>query len=449
MRDESQPETEVPPHLVNLEQERAVLGVLLGSPERLEIARDILPTGSAFVDERHQRIYGHLLRLADAGSGFDVVTLRAALKASGEIGACGGDEYVSGLRDGLPRTSLLDEYVRRVHDLWRQRQAYLTLVELKAKFEAPGGFEDSDPVDVAVGRLTGLDAGTGGLSFLDGPAMSARALQLIQAGAEGMTRGLSTGFSSLDVALGGGLLGGKLYVVGGRPGTGKSALVENISLNIAARQTVCVFSQEMDSDENIERFVGILAGVNMNRVRQGAIAQPEYARIVDAAESLFASHLRLNDATGITAHSVRAAVRREQARAPLGAVVIDYLQMMSGGLQRRKTDRRDQELGDITKGLKRMAKDLKIPVLLVASLNRGSENRTGDKRPHLSDLRDSGEIESDADVVMFTYRDELVNEKTEDRNVTELIIRKGRGCALGTIKLRFDPEFTRFREFHA
>jgi replicative DNA helicase len=437
---------DVPSHLINIEAERAVLGVLLGTPERLEVARDVLSGHEAFSDERHRRIYAHMLSLADAGSGFDVVTLRGALTASGELRACGGAEYVSGLRDGLPRTSRLQEYTQHVHDLWRQRQTYWTLVELKSRFETPGGFEDADPVDTAVGRLGALDAQTGGLAFVDGPAMSKRAMELLAAGTEGKSRGLSTGFQTLDAALGGGLLPGKLYVIGGRPGTGKSALVENIALNVARGKTVCIFSQEMDLDENIERFVGILSAINMNRVRQGQISQYEYSRIVNASETLFASHLRLNDATGITAHAVRAAVRREQARGNLGVVAVDYLQLMSPTVGDRQRDRRDLELGEITKALKILAKDMAVPVLLVASLNRGSENRTGDKRPHLSDLRDSGNIESDADVVLFTYRDSFYHPDTADPNLVELIIRKGRGCALGTVRLRFDPEFTRFRD---
>ena len=435
----------VPGHLINAEAERAVLGVLLGAPDRLEIARDVLSGPAAFSDERHARIYARMLSMADAGSGFDVVTLRGALSSAGELSACGGPEYVSGLRDGLPRASKLEEYTHTVHELYRQRQAYWTLVDLKSRFETPGAFDGADPVDTALGRLGALDAQTGGLAFLDGPAIAKRALELLAAGTEGKTRGLSTGFSALDAALGGGLLPGKLYVFGGRPGTGKSALVENIILHVTREKAACLFSQEMDIDENIERFVGILSAINMNRVRQGQISQYEYGRIVEAAERLFASHLRLNDVTGITSHAVRAAVRREQARGGLGLVAVDYLQLMSPGLGARQRDRRDLELGEITKSLKVLSKDLAVPVILVASLNRGSENRTGDKRPHLSDLRDSGNIESDADVVLFTYRHSFYDHDA-DPNEVELIIRKGRGCALGTVKLRFDPEFTRFRD---
>lgn len=435
----------VPGHLVNVEAERAVLGVLLGTPDRLEVARDVLAGPEVFSDERHRHIYSRMLVMADAGSGFDVVTLRAALRSSGEISDSGGADYLSTLRDGLPRSSRLEEYAQTVHGLHRQRQAYWALVELKSRFEVPGAFDGADPVDTAIGRLGALDTQTGGLAFLDGPAIAKRALELLAAGTEGKSRGLSTGFPTLDAALGGGLLPGKLYVVGGRPGTGKSALVENIALHIACSKTVCMFSQEMDANENIERFVAILSSIDMNRVRQGHVSQHEYSRLTHATEALFASHLRLNDSTGITGHAVRSAVRREQTRGNLGAVCVDYLQMMSPSPGGRPGERRDIELGEITKQLKVLAKDLSVPVVLVASLNRGSENRTGDKRPHLSDLRDSGNIESDADVVLFTYRHSIYDGNA-DPNECELIIRKGRGCALGTVKLRFDPEFTRFRD---
>lgn len=189
----------VPSHLISLETERAVLGVLLGAPDRLEIARDVLTHAQAFHDERHQRIYTHMLGLADAGSAFDVVTLRASLQASGEIQACGGPEYISGLRDELPRSSQLSVYANTVHDLSRQRQAYWTLVDLKSRFETPGAFDGGDPADLAIGRLGSLDVQTGGLLFLDGPAIAKRATELMSAGAEGKTRGLSTGFTTLDL----------------------------------------------------------------------------------------------------------------------------------------------------------------------------------------------------------------------------------------------------------
>lgn len=440
---------DIPLHLVNLEREKAVLGVLLGAPDKLEIARDILATGTAFADERHQRIYTHILRLADSGSGFDVVTLRAALQASGDTSACGGEPYVTQLRDGYPRASMLEEYARGVHDLWCSRRAYFALADLKARFEQPGGFEDADPVEAVLGAFTQLDANNHkALTFIDGPGMSRRLMELAQAAAEGQMSGTSTGFPTLDASIRGGLQPGELFVVGGRPGTGKSALVANIALNIARDKTVIVFSQEMSSDENVERFGAILGGVDMSRVRQGRIAQSDYAKIVHAVGLLEQSNLKLNDACGITAHAVKAVVRRYQATGHVGAVVIDYLQQMSAGRERQEHERRDQVLGAITKALKAMAKELRVPIVLVASLNRMSATRT-DKRPELWDLKDSGDIESDADVVLFTYRDEMVNPNSPDKDITELVIRKGRNCKIGTIKLRFDPEFTRFRELES
>ena len=426
---------ELPGHLTNLELERAVLGVIAGDSARLEVARDILPGAVVFADERHLRIYGAMLRLADAGSGFDPVTLRASLKTAGELAACGGTEYLETLRDGQPRASRLEEYARGVHGLWRQRQAYIALVEIKSKFDVPGAFDDADPVDSALARLSGLDTSTGGLVFMDGPAIARRAMEILKAGAEGKSRGLSTGFPSLDHALGGGMLPGQLIVLGGRPSTGKSAFLENVILNVARERPVCMFSLEMSLDANIERLLAILGGVDPNRIRQGVIAQHEYGRLVEVVETLFASHLRMNDSSGITAHAVRAAVRREQARGGLGLVCIDYLQMMSAGSSSGRRDRRrDQELGDITKALKGIAVDLNVPVIVVASLNRGVESRTGNKRPILSDIRDSGEIESDADVVMFTYRDSMYNPESivarGDQSMTPQDARTYQGMAL-------------------
>jgi replicative DNA helicase len=442
--------SDIPLHLMNLEAERSVLAVVLGASERLDVARDRIAAPGVFFDPKHQCIYSHMLKIADGGGRFDLVTLKASISAAGHMSVCGGADYLSHLGDGLPRSSQLEEYTRTVHGLWRERQTYLTLVALTSRFAVPGGFEDLDPLDAAMGELGGLDVAAGGLSFMDGEAMGRRALELLASSSVGERRGLSTGFPTLDGALGGGLQTGDLYIVGGRPASGKSALVGNIALNVARTRTVCMFSQEMDADENIERFVAILAGINMNNVRQGSIHQSDYARLTNACDDLMASRLRLNDSTGITAQAVRSAARREQARGDLGLVIVDYLQMMGTGPLARNRDRRDQELGDTTLAMKNMAKELRVPVILVASLNRGPETRTGDKRPLLSDLRDSGQIESDADVVLFTYRDELYNKGPDvEKGVTELLIRKGRNSGDGVVKLRFDPEYTRFREMES
>lgn len=254
-----------------------------------------------------------------------------------------------------------------------------------------------------------------------------------------------TGFYDLDSILGGGFRKGRLYVLAARPSVGKSALAGNLALNVAktGKMPICVFSLEMSTDEYVQRFLSSESGIENNFLETGKVSESQWQPLSVAIAELSEQQIFINDESCPSLNQIRSQVRRISSHyGSVGLVIIDYLQLMA-----LDTDSRvnmAQRVGEISRGLKRLAKDLDVPVLALSQLNREVEHRN-DKRPVLSDLKDSGAVEQDSDVVIMLYREEMYNPDTPDRGIAELVVRKQRNGPTGTVKLLFDHQFTRFK----
>lgn len=402
----------------SIEAECAVLGGLLLVPDAIDRIEWLQP--SAFYRETHRTIYAAVRALIESGKGCDVLLLAEVLRARGELDAVGGMPYLSELAVNAAGAVNITRYAEIV----RRRALSRGLQQIGADLVAEAGAVGNDPAQAAEaagerlfnaleeprqGEMKSLgEAVADAVDYLDSPV-----------------KGLSTGFSSLDHILGG-LRPGELIVVAGRPSTGKSALAYCIAEHVSIEHAVSFFSLEMTA-----RQLGT----------RGLLWHQHLTDRTEAVRYMFDLRLWIDDSSALTTGSMRLRLRRTKRKHGLHLVVVDYLQLMSG-----RGENRTQEIGSISRDLKRIAKEFNVPVIAVASLNRGVEART-DKRPLLSDLRESGDIESDADVVAMLYRDEYYHENSYAAGFCEVLIRKQREGPTGVSWLQFVPEYARFRDF--
>lgn len=431
-----------PPH--NLEAERAVLGAILIRPETLATVSAILDAG-AFWRVAHQEIYRAAVRLEQAGTAIDPVTIREALTQAGKLEAVGGPAYVSSLADGVPRSTNVEHYAEIVAARYRRR----AIIAAAESVIADAHDSDDEVDDVLARAEAGMSAIANGkrssgyrkLADILGDVMT----QIEEWHANrGSFSGVPSGLPDLDRELLG-FKAGKLYVVGARPGMGKSSFAENV-VRYAGEQGYAslTFSLEMDDEEYAFRALASAAGVNGQTVQRGQVGERDLGRISVAWQHLASLPVYINDDPYTTVEALRAEARRCLAReGRLDLVVLDYTQLM---LSSTESGSRSIEVGNITRGLKTLAKELRIPVIALSQLNRKLEERT-DKRPLLSDLRDSGSIEQDADVVLFIYREDKYKPDTKRKGIADLIIAKHRGGPEGTVETIWRPELTRFEHY--
>jgi len=429
----------------NVDAERFVLGsILLNQDTYFQVAGAVEPED--FSLEKHRRIFARMKDLYDRGERIDRVTLANELMKQGQIESVDGFSYLVSLDEGLPALSNLDSYIRIVKDKATLRKlifgaqkiidrcligeeepdeilagAEETLLKLG---EARSGERLESPATV-IGKFPG-----GVNAFLD-PSQR--------------VSGISTGFAKFD-EMTGGLHGGELLILAARPSMGKTALALNIASHVAThpqvRKPVAVFSLEMSSASLLTRLLCSAARVDQHKFRAGYLNADERRKLQVALADLTDSPLYLDDTAGVNLMDVHSKLRRMQAEHGLSLVVIDYLQLMSS---RGRSENRNQEVSAISRGLKLMAKDLDVPFLVLSQLSRAAETRIGDHKPQLSDLRDSGSIEQDADLVAFIFREEVYKRDREDlRGLADLIIAKQRNGPIGNVPLRFLGQFTRF-----
>ncbi len=429
----------------NLDAERYVLGsVLLDDSVYLQVAGAVEPED--FSLEKHRRIFLRMKDLYDRSETIDRVTVANELMKQGQLESVDGLTYLVSLDRDLPDIANLDSYVRIVKDKATLRKLIFTaqrvidrcLVGEEEPDEILAGAEES-LLKLGESRtrdeLTAPDAIVhsfpGGVNaFLD-PSQR--------------IRGLSTGFSKFD-EMTGGLHGGELFILAARPSMGKTALALNIAQHVAThpkmRKPVAVFSLEMSSASLLTRLVCAAARVDQHKFRAGYLNAEERRKLQVALADLTESPLYLDDSAGVNLMDVHSKLRRMQAEYGLSLVVIDYLQLMSS---RGRNENRNQEVSAISRGLKLMAKELNVPFLVLSQLSRASETRPGDHKPQLSDLRDSGSIEQDADLVAFIYREEVYKKDREDiKGLADLMIAKQRNGPIGNVPLRFLGQYTRF-----
>jgi replicative DNA helicase len=429
----------------NLDAERYVLGsVLLNDSVYLQVAGSVEPED--FSVEKHRRIFARMKDLYDRGEKIDRITITNELMKHGQLESVDGMSYLLSLDEGLPEIVNLESYIRIVKDKSTLRRLIFSAQSVIDRCFNAG--EEPDEI-LASAEETLLKLGDS--RAREQLASPASIVQKFPGGINAFLdpsqriSGLSTGFKRFD-EMTGGLHGGELFILAARPSMGKTALALNIAQHVAThpkiRKPVAVFSLEMSSSSLLTRLLCAAARVDQHKFRAGFLNVDERRKLQFALADLTEAPLFLDDTAGVNLMDVHAKLRRMKSEHGLSLVVIDYLQLMS---TRGRAENRNQEVSALSRGLKLMAKDLDVPFLVLSQLSRASENRPGDHKPQLSDLRDSGSIEQDADLVAFIYREEVYKKDREDvKGLADLIIAKQRNGPIGNVPLRFLGQYTRF-----
>ncbi|MEO8875081.1 MAG: replicative DNA helicase [Polyangiaceae bacterium] len=460
----------VPPH--DLDAEAAVLSAILIDAGALDRVLEFLKP-EHFYSEAHRRIYEACIELRAVGQPVDVVQVGTWLKNRERITQIGGMAYLTEILNAAPAVANVGAYGGTIHEKWRVRQLIATCQRVSATGYIDYGEAQAfiDNAEQSIYELARTSESNSVEKLIHVMKRAFKSLTEAMQRGDRIT-GVPTGFDRYD-RLTAGLHPGDLSIVAARPGMGKTSFVLNVACNVASPrsreaasdpnerwdepgQGVLVFSLEMPREQIANRMVCSYGKVDVGKVRAGMLGQQDWNRLTQAASFLGGLPIWIDDSPSLSILELRAKVRRIQSEferpsgdgdpkksGKIGLVIVDYLQLMKG---RDGVNSREQEISEISRGLKALAKELKVPVVALSQLNRAVETRTEkNKRPQLSDLRESGAIEQDADNICFIYRDEYYNkENTEERNVAELIIAKQRNGPTGTVKVRFDREYTRF-----
>lgn len=454
----------VPPH--DLDAEAAVLSAIFLEPEAFDRVQETLKADH-FYSDANRRIFDSIVQLQQAGRPVDVVSVAGYLRDRERLQQVGGTPYLAQLADATPAVAHVEAHAKTIREKWRLRQLIATCQRFAAEGYGDCG-ETQAFIDKAEQSVFDIARVPEGSSIVPVKDAINKAFEIMSEAAKrgGRTTGIETGFFSVDGKTSG-LHPGDLYIVAGRPGMGKTSYVLNIAANVASPRAgmdaegqpieqpghgVAFFSLEMPREQLAARVLAIEARVDVSRLRSGNMRPDDWNRLTDAAARLGRLPLWLDDTPGLTLLDLRAKVRRLQAEISrgesatgtdkLGLVIIDYLQLMQG---RAGVQSREQEISELSRGLKGLAKEMGVPVMALSQLNRSVETRAAkDKRPQLSDLRESGAIEQDADAIFFIYRDEYYFKDSPDQGIAEIIIAKQRNGPTGTCKVRFQSEFTRF-----
>lgn len=429
----------IPPH--NLDAEQSVLGAMLESKEAVTGVFEVLEPED-FYKPAHTEIFDAIIALFNRGQAPDAITVADELTRRGTLEQIGGKPYILGLIDAYPTASAATRYAHIVEEHARLRRLVGAGNEIQEI-----GFAIPEDVDAAVNEAEEIVYRIADRRLRDDVqpirkllAESMDEIERTYERGESIT-GLASGFHDLD-DMTSGFQNSNLIIVAARPAMGKSSLMADFALNAALRQEqpVVFFNLEMSRHEITKRFLASEAKVDSQRISKGTLQEQDWARLSAALGRLAEAPIFIDDSPNITLMEIRAKCRRIKAKHGLGLVVIDYLQLMTSP---RKSENRQQEVSEISRNLKILARELHVPVVCASQLNRGVEFRS-DKRPLLGDLRESGSIEQDSDVVMFIYRDEVYNQDSEARGEAELIIAKHRNGPVGTVRLAFMNQYTKF-----
>lgn len=428
----------IPPH--NIEAEQAVLGALLLAPDSFATVAEILKP-SDFYGEGHREIYQTLQELAESGRPIDLVTLTEALKQKDLLDKVGGASYLASLAGAVPTAANVAHYAQIVAEKGLLRSLIAVCTQLVARAYDEG--VDSERLfDEAERMIMELSLRRQSRSFRSLKELLVSTLEQIERMYlnKGAAIGLSTGFEALDrMTLG--MQPSDLILLAARPSMGKTSLALNIARNVAMSGVpVAIFSLEMSGDQVVQRLLCAEALIDQHRLRTGRLTEDDWARLVQAATRLSEAPIFIDDTPAISLLELRSKARRLKIEQGIGFLVIDYLQLMQLG---RRAENRVQEISEISRFLKSLARELEIPVLALSQLSRAVEQRM-DKIPMLSDLRESGSLEQDSDVVLFIYRDEYYNPDSEKKGIADIIIAKQRNGPTGTVELAFLKEFTKF-----
>lgn len=430
----------VPPQ--NINAERSLLGSILIDDEVIVDVADKI-SSTDFYEPGHQVIYEAMVRLYQKHSPVDILTLSNELKSTKRIDDVGGLEYLSDLTNYVPSAAHAIEYASIVREASIRRN----LTKAGERITNLAFKTDQDVQQVLSLAEASLYAVNQESQQTEMQSMES----LLSDAFEKMTylhqnkdklRGVQTGFKDLD-KMTAGLQKSDLIILAARPAMGKSTLAQNIAFNVAMREkkTVLFFSLEMSNAQVVDRMISEASGVDSWNIRTGNLTQEDFSKISDAMGEMSEAPIKFVDKPGLTVLEMKVLAQREAHKGNLGLIIVDYLQLMSGS--KSYGDNRVQEISEISRGLKLIARELDVPVIALSQLSRSVEQRP-DKRPMLSDLRESGSIEQDADIVMFVYREDYYNPDTERKHITDLIIGKHRNGPVGTVELYFHPERLKF-----
>ena len=426
----------------NVDAERSLLGSILVNNENYYRIVEFLRTEDFYLDS-HRVIFRHMTGLMENARAIDLITLQDELLRNSSLESSGGIGYLSGLLDGIPHLVNIEHYISIVRDKALLRQMINSASKMIAEC-----FDQAEAADVILDEaeqaLFNLSERRTKSGFVSVGEMEEDAQKLLTKLYEDkeMITGVPTGFTDLD-RMTSGFQPGDLVILAARPSMGKTSLVLNVAEHVALKRSlpVGIFSLEMSKQQLLMRFLCAESMVDAHKVRTGYIGKDDFRQLIDALGVVARAPLFIDDSSSLTIMEMRAKARRLKAEHGLSLLIVDYLQLMSGY---GRVENRVQEISGISRGLKGLAKELEVPIIALSQLSRAPEQRQGDHRPQLSDLRESGSIEQDADVVLFIYREEVYKRDEDNDGKADLIISKQRNGPIGTVKLAFLKQYTKF-----
>ncbi|HXK59167.1 MAG TPA: replicative DNA helicase [Acidobacteriota bacterium] len=433
------------PHSVDAE--KAVLGAILIDNSTFDQAAETL-SPEDFYFEAHRKIFISMLQLSRAFKPIDTLTVAHELQNSNDLEALGGVPYIAGLMDGVPRVSNIEHYVRIIREKSTLRKLIHSANEILER-----GFSNQEDVDELLNRaersifeISQANIRTGFRKLQDLIPEVYQGIEMLSKQRDLVT-GISTGYYELD-AMTSGLQPSDLIIIAARPGLGKTSFALNIGQHAAMmNKVVGIFSLEMAAQQLVNRLICAEARVDSHRVRTGKLHKEDWQQLGKAITRLDKAQIFIDDTPGISVTEMRSKARRLKSEYGLDLLIVDYLQLMSPGpLGRSRYENRQQEISAISRSLKGLAKELNVPLIAISQLSRAPEQRRGDHKPQLSDLRESGSIEQDADVVLFIYREDLYSreENPEEKGIAQIIIGKQRNGPVGIVRLAFIEQWTKF-----
>lgn len=433
----------IPPH--NTDAEASLLGAILIDTDAIVKIADAISVHD-FYDPRHARIYEALLTLYEKRASIDVLTLADQLKGTGFLDMVGGPGYLTELTNYVPTASHVEQYAEIVAEKALRRR----LIGASTDIVGLGQDESKslkELIEEAESRLFEVSQQHVKQSVVSLETILAESFERLDDlhKDKAKIRGIPTGYRDLDGMLAG-LQRSDLFILAARPSMGKTAFVMNLAHKIStqAKESVLIFSLEMSKEQLVDRLLAMESGVDAWALRTGNLTDNDFERLGEAMGTLSEAKLYIDDTPGITVSDLRTKARREAHNQKLGLIIVDYLQLMSGGSRYGSEGNRVQEISEISRGLKGVARELNVPLIALSQLSRSVENRSP-QIPQLSDLRESGSIEQDADVVAFLYREDYYNPETERKNIMDVLIKKHRNGPVGGVELYFDREKQRIR----
>jgi len=450
MADEQLESLKLPPH--SIEAEQSVIGGLLLENEALDKIADILRADD-FYQHDHKTIFQHISKLIEHNRPADIVTVAESLESTAELSSIGGIAYLGALAQNTPTAANIRRYAEIVRERSVMRKLVVVGSDIADSAYNPNGRDAQQLLDEAEAKI--FQIAEGGQRSSQGfqdikellPQVAERIDMLFSRDNQSDVTGIPTGFSDLD-SMTSGFQGGDLIIVAGRPSMGKTAFSLNIAENVALDTglPVAVFSMEMASTQLAMRMIGSVGRLDQHRMRTGRLEDEDWEKLTTALGRLNEAPIFIDEGAGLSSFDVRARARRlHRQTGKLGLIVVDYLQLMAAPAG-KQGENRATEISEISRSLKALAKELDVPVVALSQLNRSVEQRP-DKRPVMSDLRESGAIEQDADLILFIYRDEVYNPDSADKGTAEIIIGKQRNGPIGRVRLTFIGQHTRFENF--